>query len=171
MNVKRVLTLGIVGGAVVVWFAAASTSPNRAPQSIEIAKPTAVDVSGAELAKEIARLHERLRPTAQPIESRDLFRYAPRASRAVPTVPRPAIVEERAPVEPTTPSPLTLVGIAEDQTADGTVRTAIVSGFGQLFMVKEAEAVTDRFRVQRISADTVQLEDQNDHTTLNLVLK
>ena len=52
-----------------------------------------------------------------------------------------------------------LAGIAEDPEADGPVRTAIISGEGQLFMVKEGEAVTPRYRVAKISADVVELVD------------
>lgn len=173
MNVKRVVTLGVIGAALAVWLAAAATSPVRQPAAIAVPKPSTIDASGAELAREITRLHERLRPTAEPIEARDLFHYAPRAARRNATSAPGPLVPENRPVEATAPapSPLKLVGIAEDDTATGPVRTAIVSGFGQLFVVKEQEAVTLRYRVERISSDAVELVDINDHTTLSLILK
>ena len=42
------------------------------------------------------------------------------------------------------------------------MRTAIISGDGQLFMVKEGEKVTPRYRVAKISADVVELLDLDD---------
>ena len=65
---------------------------------------------------------------------------------------------------------LTLIGLAEDEGPEGTIRTAIISGAGDLFIVKEGEAVTRRFRVSRISADVVELAD-SDGTFLRLTLK
>ena len=44
------------------------------------------------------------------------------------------------------------------------VRTAIISGEGQLYMVKEGEAVTPRYRVAKISADVVELVDLFDNS-------
>ena len=49
--------------------------------------------------------------------------------------------------------------------------TAIVSGAGQLFLVKEGENLTLRYRVIKISADVVELQDLGDKTTLRLALK
>ena len=64
-----------------------------------------------------------------------------------------------------------LSGIAEDATADGVVRTAIISAAGQLFLAKEGENVTPRFRVSKISADVVELSDLIDGSALRLALK
>ncbi len=64
-----------------------------------------------------------------------------------------------------------LSGIAEDVTADGVVRTAIISAFGQLFLVKEGEPVTERYRVAKISSDVVELSDLTEGTILRFALK
>ena len=65
-----------------------------------------------------------------------------------------------------------MIGLAEDAGADGqVVRTAILSGFGELFLVKEGELVKDRFRVGKISAEVVELLDVNDNAPLRLALK
>ena len=64
-----------------------------------------------------------------------------------------------------------LAGIAEDAGADGPVRTAIISGGGQLFMVKEGETVTPRYRVAKISADVVELTDVIDNSVRRLALR
>src|SRR6478672_9067904 len=80
MNVKRTVWIGVAGGAVAVWIAGAATSNNRTIAPIVPTKPNVVDKSGAALAVEVRRLHERLRPNDTPIHSRDLFRYAARSS-------------------------------------------------------------------------------------------
>jgi len=67
--------------------------------------------------------------------------------------------------------PLKLAGIAEDEGADGPVRMAFISGGGQLFMVKEGDAVTARYRVAKISADVVELTDAIDNSVRRLPLR
>jgi hypothetical protein len=172
VNIKRVLILGAGGGALAVWLAAAATSPSRPAPPIAAPKTPSVDASGAELAKEIERLRERIRPSAVPLESRDLFHYASRATRRATVAPIPQIDAQAAPSTPAAAvRPLQLVGLAEDDAESGPVRTAIISGFGQLFIVKEQERVTERYQVTRISSDAVELIDQTDQSSLRLVLK
>jgi hypothetical protein len=172
MNLKRTVMLGAVGGAIAVWLAAAATSTTtRRVAPIVPARTNVIDKSGAQLAVEIARLHERLRPSDTPLQTRDLFRYAARS-----TAPRPAPVLPEPLVQPTersanVVSPLKLVGVAEDPSDAGPARTAIISGFGQLFLVKEGEAVTLRYRVARVSSDAVELTDVGDNSILRLALK
>jgi len=69
------------------------------------------------------------------------------------------------------PPVVKLSGIAEDVTAVGVSRTAIISAFGQLFLVKEGDAVTDRYRVAKISADVVELSEVSGGAVLRLALK
>jgi hypothetical protein len=173
MNVKRTVMIGAAGGAVAVWIAAAATSSTRTIPRLDPPKATIVDKSGAELAVEVRRLHERLRPSDTPIHSRDLFRYSSRptpASSALPAViaapPAPSVA---APVE--TVAPLKLEGLAEDRGAEGPVRTAIISGFGDMFLVKEGDNVTLRYRVAKISPDAVELTDLTNNTPLRLALR
>jgi hypothetical protein len=66
---------------------------------------------------------------------------------------------------------LKLVGMAEDAGPDGPVRTAIISAFGQLFLVKEGERVTSRYQVAKISAEAAEIRDLGDNSTVTLVLK
>jgi Tfp pilus assembly protein PilP len=66
---------------------------------------------------------------------------------------------------------LKLAGIAEDAGAEGPVRTAIISGEGQLYMAKEGDNVTPRYRVVRISPDVVELLDVIDNSTRRLALR
>jgi hypothetical protein len=173
MNLKRTATIGVVGGALAAWLASAATSSRSIPPPIVVRTPS-IDLSGAELADEIARLHERLRPTTTPNQpGRNLFSF--RAGRARTAAPEavappsapPAIIEAPRPALP----PLKLAGIAEDEGPDGPIRTAIISGDGQLFMVKEGDAVTLRYRVAKISSDVVELTDLTDSSVRRLALR
>jgi len=172
MNPKRTATIVVVGGALLAWLAGAATS-NRAIEPAPVISIPAIDNSGVALEKEIARLHERLRPTATPTQSnRNLFSFRSAPVRAVPapSAPTAPALVEAPPLPPPLP-PLKLVGVAEDPGADGPVRTAILVGDGQLFTVKEGENVTARYRVTRISADVVELLDLNDNALRRLALR
>ena len=67
---------------------------------------------------------------------------------------------------------LTLIGIAEDASADGVVRTAIVSGLADLFLVKAGETIDGgRYRIDLVSADAVQLTDTLTASPTTLALR
>ena len=172
MNRNRTATI-VVGAALLAWLAGAATSNHAIPQA-PVVEPRAVESRGAELADEIARLHERLRPVATPRRpARNLFAYRAISAPAAPMAPAPSpVLTAAAPA----PAPLALpalklAGIAEDSGADGPERTAFISGEGQLFMVKEGEAVTRRYRVTKISADVVELIDLGDNSIRRLALR
>ena len=174
MNWKRTATIAAGGGALAAWLAGAATS-NRPPAAPIVTPPPPIEARGAELESEIAKLHERLRPSATPRQpGRNLFVYhtaAPRSAAPPPSALPPALTEAPAVVAPLQPS-LKLAGIAEDVDADGSpVRTAIISGEGQLFMAKEGDAVTARYRVTKISADVVELLDLATQTPRRLALR
>ena len=126
----------------------------------------------ASLQDEMGRLHERLAPTSIPTRSRDLFRFQTRPRpRSTPTI---LSHQESAPVAATAvaaPPALALIGVAEDATADGVVRTAIVSGFNDVFLVKTGELIRDRFRIGLVSADAVQVVDITTDTSTSLALR
>jgi hypothetical protein len=174
MNAKRAAAIVVVGGALAVWLASAASSGNRDRADPLVVTRHAIDARAEVLSAEIAKLHEHLRPTAvrrQP--GRNLFSYAARQARPDPApaaASRPALIE--APPAAAAPPPLKLVGMAEDRSADGAVvRTAILSGSGQLLLVKEGDNATPRYRVARISADVVELSDLIEGTALRLALK
>lgn len=170
MNWQRTVTLGTLGGAIAVWYAAASTSLPPSAEPVLSHTATAIEVRGAELSAEITRLRERLRPTAAPLLRRDLFRYRGGAG-AAPSGSTPAmpLSTEAVPLAATTSS-LSLVGLAEDNGPDGPIRTAIIARAGDLFIVKEGEAVTSQYQVAKISADVVELTDTTAGTPLRLAL-
>jgi len=173
MNVKRTAMIGVAAVAVAVWISAATTSSVRTVVPVVPAKASVVDKSGAELAVEVKRLHERLRPSDTPVHSRDLFRYAAKGSASA------AVVTATPPPAPAVPgqalaplvSPLKLEGLAEDKGDEGPVRTAIISGFGDIFLVKVGDSVTSRYRVAKISPDAVELTDLTNNTPLRLALR
>src|SRR5882762_5642511 len=170
MTVKRTTTIVAAGAALIAWLAGAATSNHTIPPAA-IVQQTAIEKRGAELAVEIERLHERLAPAVAPAApGRNLFTFhaaAPRQTAPPETpAPRPAITEFAPP--PIALPPLKLSGIAEDPGADGPIRVAFIAGEGQLFMVKEGETVTPRYRVARISADVVELTDVIDNSVRRL---
>jgi hypothetical protein len=172
MNLKRTATIAVVGGALAAWFAGAATS-NRAPIAPIVTPSAPFDAHGAALTSEIERLQERLRPSATPRQpGRNLFIYhAPPAAPPPIVAAKPAISEAAPVFAPPQPS-LKLAGIAEDVDADGNPqRTAIISGEGLLFMVKEGESVTVRYRVTKITADVVELMDLATQTPRRLALR
>ena len=143
--------------------------PVAAPASV-----VALDRFGAALATEIARLHERLHPTATPLQTRDLFQYsaarsASAPSRHAPMAPTP-VEASLTPAVVIDAPPLKLIGIAEDGQADAVVRTAIVSAPGDVLLVKIGDLVGDRHRVAGISTTAVELVDTADDSRLTLAL-
>jgi hypothetical protein len=171
MNVTRTAIVGVVGGALAAWIAAAATSGSRHVDLPVAPKSAAIDASGAELAAEIIRLHDRLHPTTVPRQpARNLFEFnAEVRARVVAAAAAPAaapVAEAASPAAAEAP-PLSLIGVAEDSG----VRTAIISMQGQLFLVKEGEAVADRYAVARVGSDTVDLTDGKESTTVHLALK
>lgn len=171
MNLKRTATIAVVGGALLAWLAGAATS-NREIAPVPVVQPAPIEARGAELASEVARLHDRLRPSAAPRQpGRNLFAFHAPPARERPPLPAPIAAPSEAAPKPLAQPALKLAGIAEDAGPDGPVRMAFISGEGQLFMVKEGEAVTLRYRVARISADVVELTDVADGTTRRLALR
>lgn len=177
MNVKRTLTFGVGGGALVVWLAAAATSPTPPSAPLAVTPPAAIDRSGAELSSEIARLRERLRPSAQPAQARDLFRYRARAAAESAAAARnsalapPLTLQETPARSPSEVVPLKVVGMAEDPGDAGPIRTAILSGLGDLFIVKAGDSIAGRYRVAAINADSIDLVDVSTNAPLRIPVK
>ena len=173
MNFKRTTTIG-VSAALIAWLAGAATS-NRAISPPAVLHENTIERHGADLAIEIERLHERLAPAVSPrAPGRNLFTFRVAAPRAVTPAPSTAAaastIAQSVPAPMSLP-PLKLSGIAEDPGDDGPVRLAFISGGGQLFMVKEGETVTPRYRVAKISADVVELTDLIDSSVRRLALR
>src|SRR3954470_23079578 len=173
MNVKRTVAMVAGGGALAVWLAAAATSNPRPSFPVSPQGPAPIDIHGAALSAEITRLHERLHPSATPVKSRDLFRYAARSAPSRRADDAGATTAIAVPVPASAPAAplIKLVGIAEDAGAAGPVRTAIVSGFGELFLVKEGDTIAARYHVISVSAAGADVTDLTDNSTVRLALK
>jgi hypothetical protein len=170
MNWKRVLALVAIAGGLAAIVTAAVSTGHRPMATLPDTRSKAVEISGAELAAEIERLRARLRPTTPPQQpARNLFEFERRSSPAIASPELAAV-----PIETPPPAPrptMSLIGVAEDPGADGVVRTAIISGFGDLFLVKEGDPVTARYTVVRISSEVVELTDLTDASLFRLALK
>ena len=51
------------------------------------------------------------------------------------------------------------------------MRTAIISGFGDIFLVKVGDRIASRYRVTSVASDGAELVDETDGATLHLSLK
>ena len=90
-------------------------------------------------------------------------------SRSLATRPvAEAAATTQAPAPP--PPSLSLIGVAEDVTPDGVVRTAIVSGLGDVFLVKVGDTIRDRYRVGPVSGDATQIIDLTTGTSTTIAL-
>jgi hypothetical protein len=74
------------------------------------------------------------------------------------------------PVTPPRPA-FKLIGIAEDTSEGGTIRTAIVSGPGDIFLVKPGDTLGGQYHVDQVSAEAVQLTDTVTSASTTLVLR
>ena len=172
MNFKRTTTIVVVGAALIAWLAGAATSNHTIPP-VAVVQYTSLERRGAELAVEIERLHERLAPTEPLTPGRNLFSFRAQTARpmSIPAASRAALTELPPPTAPPTLPPLKLSGVAEDAGVDGPVRIAFIAGDGQLFMVKEGDTVTPRYRVAKITAEVVELVDAIDNSVRRLALR
>lgn len=165
-----------LGSATVLaaWLASAGVI-EQTPQ--QTAAPTPVQTTGTEtLADEVqaqaGRLRERLAAAPAPQHpARNPFAFAPKA------VPRPARSPAALSPTPSPPVPLpepalSLIGLAEDQSPKGPIRTAIISAEGdELFMVKVGDFIGGRYRVDVIGADAVELFDLTTSSARRLALR
>ena len=137
----------------------------------------AVETSGtvslaAEVQEQTARLKARLAqapPASEPVRNPFMFaprESAPRSRRAAETA-----VPEPLPLPPAEPA-IELVGVAEDRTPEGVVRTAIVSSLsGDLYLVKEGDSIVGRYKVKAVGLDAVDLTDLLSGGTRRLTLR
>ena len=171
MNVKQTATIVTTVGALAAWLAG-MVMPNRAvaPTPVVDRVPT-IDARSAELATEIGKLHDRLRPSTTPRHpGRNLFRFEARPA-APPAFEPPPPTPAEAPAPAPAVLPLRFIGVAEDPGPEGPLRIAFITAGGQLFIVKEGDLVLERYRVARIAADAVELTDSVDGGIRRLALR
>ena len=162
-NQSRRAAVYVGGGALLVaWLAAANTtrrSDPPVPAVTEHARAEETDL--ALLQNEGTTLRERLAQAPSPSDtSRNPFSFA-----AAPALPPPssrriaAASVDAAPIAPP-PLPLTLMGIAEQPSASGTQRTAILGGSGdEIFLVTVGQTIAARYSVTAIDVDAIEMKD------------
>lgn len=183
MHVMHRRAVALVGGGLLAtWLVAAAQQPRQAapPPDDTQAAAEASTVDRAELmAREIqsqaARLRGRLAVAPQPRDDgRNPFAFVdrPRPSSArLARAPSAPLEADPPVISIPEPPPFTLSGIAEDGAADAPIRTAVLAGFGDVFLVKAGDTVASRYRVVAVSADAVELEDLSDGRTIRLGLR
>ena len=158
------------GGVLATWLAVAPEQSGPAPAA-PLSRPSVVNGPSAEMLNAQAeKLRARTAIVALGPSTRNPFRF----SAAKTTTPdrraldsAPAAVSEA--VVPAPPA-LTLSGIAEKKTPEGMQRTAVLSSDGQIYLVKEGDAVAAVFSVVRIDSEAVLLRNLNG-AELRLVLR
>jgi hypothetical protein len=172
---KRLSWPGVIvvaGSTILSWLNASSAVPEIAHTREAIESATTAK-SAPPMAASIAalHLHNWSPPTLGRAKTeRDIFAFRRPAARLVPPTPSPGLLAASEGVLP--PVVLfRLIGFAEDTGPDGAVRTAIISGQGQLYLVKEGETVASIYRVGEILPDGVELLDSTGGPSLRLALK
>jgi hypothetical protein len=170
---SRAVTIVVGAGLLAAWFAAANGSRPAAPRTP--LRPTPPDPQLQQiqrLLEETNRLHGALASMAAPRQpARNPFQFdAPDARSgergATALDESGARAPGAAPAEAAVPS-LNLEGVADDG-QDGL--TAIIAGGGRLFLVRVGDLVTARYRVKRVSAGAVDLEDLTGGPVVRLEL-
>ena len=160
-----------VGGAALLaaWFAAAADSgpqENAAPTGAATALDRAESVA-REIESQASRLHARLADALAPSTSgRNPFSFELPKSRA-PRRAEMSAAESPAAIDVPEPLPLTLSGIAEDNG----VRIAVLSGLGDVFLVRAGETILSRYEVVAVGADAAELKDLTTGYTIRLGLR
>jgi hypothetical protein len=160
MTPTRVVAYLGAGVLTLAWLSSAAGvgeqphAPQNAPQPVQTA---GTETLASDVQAQAARLRERLATAPAPQSPhRNPFAFAPRPELRSA---RPAATVAPAPIAPPDP-PLFLVGIAEDKTPAGEVRTAILTAEGgEMFMVKVGEAIGARYTVKAIAIDAIELTD------------
>lgn len=175
------LAAWIIGAAVCgAWLASAAGVTRQAripPTTPPAADVVQFDALAADVQAQASRLRDRLAQAPAPnSRPRNPFRFAPapsqrqvRAATAGTTAPQAIPVGIAAPpAEPT----LDLVGVAETSTAEGLVRTAMMTGdTGDLIMAIAGQRILGRYDVVAIDAEAVQLKDVQTGAVRRLVLR
>lgn len=174
---RRGVALVLAVAAVATWLAIMAgrgIGPVEPPAVRRLEVESPLDPAIRSIQSQAGRLRAYLTdapPLASAVRNPFRFRARPQAEAEVRRA-RPGAIPTRSAASGRTARPeLTLVGLAEDSAPSGSIRTAIISGMGQLFLVKEGEGFGGRFQVVQIGANLVRVLDQKDGTTFSLEVK
>ena len=179
MTARKAVFFG-VGVALLASYFAAANMPSQDLEPVR-ERPARPELSPGTLAVEVssqaARLHSRMAQAPLPESNpRNPFSFgvAPRAPQPRTVRAAVALPEEQPAIAPPAPPPpvLTLMGIAEEASPDGPRRTAVIGGEGDhLFMVREGDLLGGAYKVKKIGADAVELEDLTTKAFRRLALR
>ena len=142
-------------------------APARSPRAA-VSPSTASDIQ-----EQASRLQARIRrETSYARPERNPFRFSEAAPAASPiAVAEPSNVPATAAGEFVPPPPVvTLVGMAQDQTDQGSDRTAILSSPNGVLLVRKGDEVLGQYRVTTVDEQAVVLTSIADGSTLRLSL-
>lgn len=175
MSTARVVTLVVGGCLAAVWLAASAGAWLMGKAGTAVRPELRADSPAGPSAGAAGALAVRPLDAPNPAPARrpgrNLFEIHDRAGRSVEPTPRsPEVVVPPAALEPAPAPTVTLIGVATSGEGDGVVRTAVVSGAGQLWLAREGAVVAGRYRVDRVGTDEVELRDTvlNTRHTLRL---
>jgi hypothetical protein len=142
-------------------------------QQPDVTGTSATETLASEVQAHAARLRERLASAPRPqMPHRNPFIFEARPvplPRPLASRPDPAVVPE--PLRPPEPA-LSLIGIAEDQGPKGLVRTAIITGDADtVFVLAVGDTLLDRYTVEAIGADAVELKEIATNGVRRLALR
>ena len=158
------------------WLASAAGVSRQAqearttPRQIEAAQ---FDALAADMQTQAVRLRERLAQAPAPAEAiRNPFRFADRPAVAPSARPLQPVVEAAPAVAEIREPALQLIGVAETNTKDGLVRTAMITGgHNELMMVTAGGRILGRYDVVAVGADAVELKDRETGAIRRLMLQ
>jgi hypothetical protein len=176
MTLRRAVAYGGICCLLAAWLASAASTARRpaapAIQEPRVAGTSATETLASEVQAHAARLRERLASAPRPqlpLRNPFVFGSRPTVHTRPPAVRQiPEVVQPLSPPEPM----LSLIGIAEDQGPKGAVRTAIITGDADaVFVLVVGETLLDRYTVEAIGADAVELKDGVTNLTRRLALR
>ena len=172
MTSRKAAVYGVGGALLVAYLAAANMPAADAPAPERAARPAGTagpESLAVDVRSQAAKLHARMAQAPAPDPNpRNPFAFGlPR--RAARPLSHDGMVHAAVAPEPAAPvmaplPALTLMGIAEETTPAGPRRTAVIGGDGDaIYMVTEGQPVGSRYKVTKIGADAVELEDLLTH--------
>lgn len=172
-------TVAWIGGLTLAaaWLASAA-GVGRQARVVRVPAPTddaeRVVSLAADVQKQAGRLRQRLLAAPAPqAPTRNPFAFAERRLPPSRMQPQSSPTPHIEPSPSVTELPLALIGIAEEQTAAGLVRTALVAGptDDDLHMLTTGQTLADRYHVVTVGSDAVELRDLVTGAVRRLALK
>jgi hypothetical protein len=170
----------LVAAAVpIVWMVIVSLGRTGAvardmPDSETVRRPAGNPAPHAPMPDVRLALSRPPQPATEPLLRRDPFAFAPRILPPAPPSPPISIVPPPDLPPATPPSvALSLIGVATSSRTDGRAeRTAIIAGdAGALYMVRDGDAVTTRYRVDAVLEDSARLIDVATGASMHLIIR